>query len=267
MALENTMQILKAVPNRFEGITLDPDALPLDPGVFSEQLCASLACWADQGFKVAWLEIPIAKSHLIPLAVEAGFSFHHSGNDYLMLSYCLDPNAFIPPYATHYIGAGGVVLNEKRELLVIWEKAHRMQNRRYYKLPGGALVPGEHLVDGVIREVYEETGIHTKFEALMCFRHWHRYRYGKSDIYFICRLSPLDHDITIQESEIEECLWMPVDTYLTHENVGVFNKHVVEIALTGQGLVSSWFEGYDVERESREIFVAQTCKGMLHPNV
>lgn len=233
--------------------------LPVDAEAFSSHLRDALEEWTSQAFKVVWLEIPITKAHLIPLAVEVGFQFHHSGDEYLMLTYRLIPDAFIPPHATHYIGAGGVVLNDQRELLVIWEKAHRMRNHRYYKLPGGALHLGEHLVDGVIREVFEETGIRTQFESLLCFRHWHGYRFGKSDIYFICRLSPLNHDITIQESEIEECLWMPVDEYLTNEFVGVFNRRVVEIALTGKGLVPTWFEGYDVERETREIFVAQTC--------
>jgi 8-oxo-dGTP diphosphatase len=252
--------MLPATPNPFGGIVVDPATLPVDAEVFSAYLHYALEEWTAQAFKVVWLEIPITKAHLIPFAVEAGFQFHHSGDDYLMLTYRLAPDAFIPPYATHYIGAGGVVLNEKRELLVIWEKAHWMRNHRYYKLPGGALHLGEHLVDGVIREVFEETGIRTQFESLLCFRHWHGYRFGKSDIYFICRLSPLNHDIVIQESEIEECLWMPVDEYLNNEFVGVFNRRVVEIALTGQGLVPTWFEGYDVERETREIFVAQTCE-------
>ena len=174
-----------------------------------------------------------------------------------MLTHRLVPDAFIPPYATHYIGAGGAVFNDKNELLVIWEKAHRQRNFRHYKLPGGALQPREHLVDGVIREVLEETGIRTKFEALMCFRHWHGYRYGKSDIYFICRLSPLNHDITLQESEIEECLWMPVDEYLNHENVGIFNRRIVEVALSGQGLVPTWLDGYQTDPAAREIFIAE----------
>ena len=46
-----------------------------------------------------------------------------------------------------------------------------------YKLPGGALVQGEHLADGVVREVLEETGVRTRFEAVVCLRHWHGYRY------------------------------------------------------------------------------------------
>jgi len=55
----------------------------------------------------------------------------------------LEEDALIPEYATHYIGAGGVVLNENRELLVVSE-LHRRSESPYYKLPGGALHPGEH---------------------------------------------------------------------------------------------------------------------------
>ena len=203
------------------------------------------------------MEIPAAKAQLIAPALQLGFQFHHTEGNNLMLTYSLDRNAFIPKYATHYIGAGGVVLNDARELLVICEKAHRMHRPRYFKLPGGALLPGEHLVDGVIREVEEETGIRARFLSLMCFRHWHGYRYGKSDIYFICRLAPLNFNIQMDETEIEECMWMPVDTYLNLETVGLFNKRVVAFALQKGGLVPSWFEGYEYDQNSREIFVPQ----------
>jgi 8-oxo-dGTP pyrophosphatase MutT (NUDIX family) len=162
----------------------------------------------------------------------------------------------VPPYASHYIGAGGVVINDRRELLVVWEKAHRRNRRRYYKLPGGALRAGEHLVEGVIREIEEETGVGVRFESLVCFRHWHGYRYDKSDIYFVCRLSPTSQEIHIQEEEIEECLWMPVDEYLASEHVGVFNRRIVEAALDGEGpLVPTWIDGYQTDRARREIFM------------
>ena len=107
--------------------------------------------------------------------------------------------SYIPPYATHYIGAGAVVLNERDEILVVSER-YRMGSSRGpgYKLPGGALHPGEHLVDGAVREVLEETGVHARFESLACLRHWdwHGYRYDKSDIYFVCLLSALSTEIT-----------------------------------------------------------------------
>jgi 8-oxo-dGTP diphosphatase len=248
------MSGLEATTNAFGGVMVDPAALPLDAEAFRQALAEALAEWESEGHKVVWLEVPIGKAVLIPVAVEAGFGFHHSGDDYLMLTRRLVPRAFIPPYASHYIGAGGVVLNERDELLVVWERAHRHRGRRYYKLPGGALHQGEHLVHGVIREVEEETGIRTRFEGLACFRHWHGYRFGKSDIYFVCRLAPLTEEIHMQEAEIAECLWMPVGKYLASEEVGAFNKRIVEAALDGNGcLVPTEVEGYSAEE--REVFM------------
>ena len=141
----------------------------------------------------------------------------------------LVPGSYIPPYATHYIGAGAVVINEREEILVVVER-YRMGPSRGpgYKLPGGALHPGEHLADGAVREVLEETGVHARFESLACFRHWHGYRYDKSDIYFVCRLSALSTEITMQEEEIAECRWMPVDYFLSEESgIHQFNKSIV----------------------------------------
>jgi 8-oxo-dGTP pyrophosphatase MutT (NUDIX family) len=253
------MNLLKSTTNAFAGVVIDPEALPGDGEQFRRGLADSMRAWAEQGLKAVWLEVPIAKSCLIPVAVEAGFGYHHSGSDYLMMTCPLVPGAFIPPYASHYVGAGGVVVNERQELLVVWERAHRTNHRRYYKLPGGALHQGEHLVDGVIREVLEETGIQTRFESLVCFRHWHGYRFGKSDIYFVCRLSPLTQEITRQEEEIAESLWMPVAEYLASEHVGVFNKRIVEAALDGGNcLAPAWVEGYQTDPADREIFMPQT---------
>jgi 8-oxo-dGTP pyrophosphatase MutT (NUDIX family) len=255
------MEILEATPNPFGGIVLKPEALPATVETFRRQLHDSLQVWRDKGFLVVWLEIPLAKAQLIPVAVEAGFVFHHTNEghlqpegNYLMLTCRLNETAFIPSFASHYIGAGGVVLNGRRDLLVVCEKHRHDKSRPYYKLPGGALHQGEHLVDGVIREVLEETGVQTKFESVVCFRHWHGYRYNKSDIYFICRLSPLNDEISRQDDEIEECLWMPVLEYLNSEYVATFNKQIVQAALNSEGIIPTWIDGYK-EPHLREFFM------------
>jgi 8-oxo-dGTP pyrophosphatase MutT (NUDIX family) len=250
------MDLLAFEVNRFGGVVTSPQALPSSADEFARVLDTSLQAWTEQRLQVVWLEVPIDRAGLIPVAVRAGFAFHHTGSDYLMLTRRLRPKAFVPPYASHYIGAGGVVLNTENELLVVWERAHSRNSRRYYKLPGGALHQGEHLVDGVIREIREETGIETQFESLVCFRHWHGYRFEKSDIYFVCRLSPLTHQIIMQDAEIAECLWMPVQEYLASEYVGVFNRRIVEAALDGGNLlVPTGIEGYQTDPDRREIFM------------
>jgi ADP-ribose pyrophosphatase YjhB (NUDIX family) len=222
------MPVLKSETNPFGGRIVDPDRLPEDADRFRRDLGESLESWRAEGVRVVWLQIPIERSELVPLAVEAGFVYHHATERVLQLTASIETGSYVPPFATHYIGAGGVVIDEERNLLVIQERHHR---RRHYKLPGGALQPGEHIVDAVIREVEEETGVRTRFISLVCFRHWHGYRHGKSDIYFVTRLRPLTREIDLDPGEIAECFWMPVDEYLAHPDTHEFNRRIVQAAL------------------------------------
>ena len=121
-----------------------------------------MVLWRSDGVLVVWLEIPIKQAALVPVAVESGFTYHHTGDDYLLLTCALVEGSHIPPYASHYIGAGGVVLTEDRELLVVREKFGFGGRPATLKLPGGALRSGEHLADAVVREVLEETGLEVR---------------------------------------------------------------------------------------------------------
>ncbi len=248
------MEVLESTANPFGGVIPEPEALPQEPEEFRRQLELSLRTWKVQGYKVVWLELRIALAALVPAAVEMGFFFHHTGDGYLMLTRRMVDGAFIPPYASHYIGAGGVVINSRDELLVVHEKVGRRGRPRSYKLPGGAMHEGEHLVDGVVREVYEETGVRTRFKVLVCLRNLHGYRYGKSDIYFVCRLEPLSHRIVIQAEEIEECLWMPVRQYFEADNVSTFNKLIVRAAMKSPGLAPGIIDGYR-DPATHEVFM------------
>ena len=257
--MANDDEILGFSPNQFGGVVVDADALPSDPAEFGARLKASLAAWRADGYKVVWLDLPLALAALVPAAARAGFEYHHAkdgADGGALMTLRLEKGAYIPPFATHYIGAGAVVVNERGEILVVSER-YRMGGGRGpgYKLPGGALLPGEHLADAAEREVLEETGVRARFEALACFRHWHGYRYGKSDIYFVCRLSALSTEITMQEEEIAECLWMPLDDFLSEDSgIHVFNRSIVRAALEHPGIAPAAMAGYD-DRARFEFFM------------
>jgi 8-oxo-dGTP diphosphatase len=246
--------ILSFTVNPYGGVVITPAELPKDPNDFQAGLESSLAQWTKQGYKLVWLELPIKDARFIPFATELGFKFHHATEAYLMLTYKLLSTAPSLAYASHYVGVGGVVINDRQELLVVRENM-RGEKANPYKLPGGFLEPNEHVVDGVVREVREETGIQAKFESLVCVRHWHANRFGKSDFYFVCRLSPLTLDITAQEAEISECRWMPVEDYLGRDDIYAFNKEIVSLALKDSGWQSGWFDGYEANRIERELFM------------
>ncbi len=245
---------LAAAPNPFRGVVVNTAELPTDPAEFTARLDASIAEWRAAGYEVAWVDLPIALASHVPIAAARGFAYHHAGADYLTATLSLVPGSYIPNYATHYVGAGGVVVNDHDELLVVCER-YRIDNRPpFYKLPGGALEPGENIVDSIVREVLEETGVDARFEALTCFRHWHGYRYGKSDIYFVCRLRALTTDIKMGEHEIEECLWMPVRQFMADDDISPFNKGIVRSALESDGIMPANMPGMPPD-PSREYFL------------
>ncbi len=246
--------------NHYQAVVVDADSLPADAAAFAEMLPRALEVWRAANWFSVWIEFPIEKSHLVQVAAENRFKFHTAAPDRLTMVLKLDPTVDLPHGPTHQIAAAGLVVNDQNELLVIVERSHAKTRPNYFKLPGGLVDPGERIEDAAEREVFEETGIKAKFEKLTTFRHWINYRPNRSDIYFICKLTPLTSDITPQATEIAKALWMPLDEYLNHPDVSVFNKMIVELGIKDGGLQSGWFEGYDVDQQTRELFFPTTTE-------
>jgi len=236
--------------NKFGGAVVKEDSLCEQREQFSINLEETIKKLKSENVPVIWLSLPLEKSCLVHTAVSRGFFYHHATEKNLQMTLRLIPEAFIPPDATHYVGAGGVVLDENRNLLVISEKHHDF---KHYKLPGGTLDKGEHISEAAVREVFEETGIQTEFISLACFRHWHGYRFDKSDIYFVCRLKPLTHEITADPQEIDEAFWMPVDEYLKDPKTHPFNKKIVQTALSKDSMLKTYIDNYG-RPETHELF-------------
>src|SRR5687767_6133915 len=114
---------LPFAPDQFRGIIVKTEELP-DDGAFPDALTASLAAWTRDEFRLVWLDVPLERAALVPVLAKEGFFFHHANEGDLMMVKRLAPDAFVPTHATHYIGVGGVVINERNELLVVCER-HR----------------------------------------------------------------------------------------------------------------------------------------------
>ena len=231
------MDTLAGHTNIYGGFIVDPRQLPHDPEQFALRLDNSLTAWREAGCKLIWLQLPRSAAALIPIAVSVGFTFHHAEAGMLMMTLQMRADAFIPHYATHNVGGGGVVIDGERRLLVVNERYRRDRSRPYYKLPGGSLDPQEDLAAAVVREVAEETGIECEFQGVVSIRHRHQFRFGRSDFYVVFRLRPLTSELRRDPREIEECRWMPVDEYLASPFVGLFNRTIVRQSMADAALV------------------------------
>jgi 8-oxo-dGTP diphosphatase len=83
-----------------------------------------------------------------------------------------------------------------------------------YHLPGGRIEPGEHFMDGLKREVKEETGLEITVEKPLYVGEWRPVIRGEENqiiaIFFICRAK--NKTITLSE-EHDEYRWIDPRSY------------------------------------------------------
>ncbi|KAM3345189.1 nudix hydrolase 2 isoform X1 [Capsicum galapagoense] len=212
--MEQVDRILAAKEDDYGGVTVEMTNEPLEPSVFASLLRASLSHWRQQGKRGVWIKLPIELVTLVEPAVKEGFYYHHAEPKYLMLVSWLPGTAnTIPANATHRVGIGAFVLNDRNEVLVVQEKSGRFRGTGVWKFPTGVVDEGEDICDAAVREVKEETGVDAKFIEILAFRQSHKSFFDKSDLFFVCMLQPLSFDIQKQDAEIEAAEWMPFEQY------------------------------------------------------
>lgn len=223
---------------------------PYDESTFRERLNATIQKCRDLKKASLWVEVPMSRARLMELMAGTGLRIHHAQGETanLMVWLLEDTECKIPEYATHQVGVGAIVVNSRNEILCVRELR---KNYMPWKVPGGLSELGENIDEAIIREVMEETGIACKFLSVISFRHTHNLQFGRSDLYFMCRLEPVE-DIDEngaaiipkpipQVGEIEQAEWIPFQDYkdmISGDNGHPMMSHIVDI-----------FERYaDIER-------------------
>ncbi|KAK3415323.1 hypothetical protein EUGRSUZ_H00871 [Eucalyptus grandis] len=230
MHLIQQIQLLNGFEDSHGGVRVEIKE-NMDADVFAPLLGASISSWKNRyrtciswGKKGVWIKLPVECSHLADIIVKEGFRYHYAEPAYLMLVRWLPEETLdtLPANASHRVGVGAFVLNDKREVLVVQEHSGRFQGTGVWKLPTGVVKEGEDICDAVVREVKEETGVNTKFVEVVCFRQSHESFFTKSDLFFLCVLKPESSAIN-EDEEIEAAQWMPIEEY-TKQPFVVGNK-------------------------------------------
>lgn len=189
---------------------------------FRDQLGATCSVLRELEKSSVWIEVPMSRARFIEETIDLGFAYHHAEGNMAKLNKWLreDTESKVPEYATHHVGVGAVVINSREEILCVRELR---KNYMPWKVPGGLSELGETIADAAEREVMEETGIPTSFHSVIGFRHTHGLANGRSDVYFVCRLDPIEEcdengnviipDPCAQACEIEATAWVPLKEY------------------------------------------------------
>lgn len=108
------------------------------------------------------------------------------------------------PYR-HSVSVAGVVVRDDGKVLAI-----RRRDNGHYQAPGGVLERHERIEDGMVREIFEETGLRVEPEQLTgIYKHM-----GLGVVALVFRARLLGGTPTVTE-EAAEVLWMDRDQVLT----------------------------------------------------
>ncbi|KAM9376501.1 nucleoside diphosphate-linked moiety X motif 6 [Pholidichthys leucotaenia] len=232
-------RVLAGRVDRFGGVTVDlsdPSGLPEDAGegFFSGLLRDSLAQWKSEGKVAVWLRVPIALSRYAATAATHGFTFHHARDDHAMLALWLgEGENRLPRFATHQVGVAGAVVDESSGKVLVVQDRNKTKNA--WKFPGGLSDPGENIGATAVREVFEETGVRSEFCSLLSVRQQHNHpgAFGMSDMYLICRLSPLTYDIDFCPHECMRCEWLDVGELARTADTTPITSCIAKLLLLG----------------------------------
>lgn len=240
--------------DNYNGVIIDKQDLPNDMAQFTIKLDVLLLLVKHEGKQLIWFSLSIQQSKFIEVLTAVGFVFHNCLEDEITLILRVQKDAYAPFVPTYSIGAGALIFNEHQQILVIRE---HLANHTGFKLPGGHIELGEKISEAIVREVFEETGINSEFIGIQGFVSKKVFRFGKSNIYFLCRLNALTQDINIQDiDEIAEAKWCDISAFIHDENNSLFVREVVMKLQNEQALTLT----KSIENEGvnwlREVFLA-----------
>jgi ADP-ribose pyrophosphatase YjhB (NUDIX family) len=227
--------MLEVKEDIYNGWIVKRESIAQSSVIFREALEQLLVTAKEQQKLLIWIDLTSKQSQHIAIALEMGFEFHNCEATRTILTYRVEEEAYIPVAPTHTVGVGAVVINDKNELLMVRDRIHT--SRSLYKLPGGMLEPSQSLEEGVVRELWEETGIKGEVIKMVSLLNSHPFTFNKSNMYIVFQLEALTTEINVVDTgEIEFALWMPLEEFFAHEEMSPFQKNMVKATLENNGL-------------------------------
>lgn len=120
-------------------------------------------------------------------------------------------------FPTHIVAVDGIIENDKNEILLV-----KSRDKGIYTIPGGQVEIGENLIDALIREIKEETGIDVEVNKLICvssntgtYQGYNGYGTVPTKVMFGFTCRYLSGELSTSD-ETSETLWIPKDKVLDY---------------------------------------------------
>ncbi|KAJ8600002.1 hypothetical protein CTAYLR_001839 [Chrysophaeum taylorii] len=234
-----TLPSVKELP--YEAVLVEVGDFGEEEEEFETKLEGLLTSWRDAGKLSAWVRVPLELLHLGGIAARHGFKAHHASGDEVMMYKWLASSRedAVPAYPCHQVGCAGLVVNDKKEILVVkeWRTEIKEGGRRVrapsrqWKLPGGLADRGESFFECAARETYEETGVACEPRGLLAL--WHRHNVGPfdlSDVYCVVRLEAKSGcEIRVDATEISEARWYDMRAFAREQDHPLILKVLEEV--------------------------------------
>lgn len=120
-----------------------------------------------------------------------------------------DSNSGCYPLPVPSIGVGGIIFNNRRQVLLI--QRDQPPASGFWSIPGGKLEPGESLVEACQREIKEETGLDVEATTIVAVveRRIEGYHYVIID--YLALLTNREVTEPIAQSDAAEAKWVSFD--------------------------------------------------------
>lgn len=129
----------------------------------------------------------------------------------------LEPGEFV-------IGVQAIILNSQKQILISQRSELKEKAPLKWECNGGALLAGEEVVDGLIREIYEELGIKLEKDKAIYLK-TARNAYRFKEIYLFEK-DVLIEDIKFADGEAIAARWVGIEEYMKMFNSGEIVSNV-----------------------------------------
>lgn len=162
------------------------------------------------------------------------FTFHKvvDPGGSIVMCKCLseDTLSHIPPSAHTMVRVSALVVNRKRDIVVIQE---HVDSRIIPRLPSNYVDPSEDMSMVAICIVKEATGIETRLKFCICFHQTHNTDLNRSVLHFVVLLYTLIYKYKYDDSNYweEDCIlsWMKEKDFESNSDVSELEKEYFSI--------------------------------------